>query len=1032
MKKVLGTLIFALLLLTAGLTAQAQRVISGVVTDDAGNLLPGVTVLVVESNVGVVTNLDGEYSIQVRQGSTLQFSFVGMSTLQVSVGDLTSINVTLLEDAIGLEEVVVIGYGEKTKVTVTGAVSTITSEDLLRSPTTSVTNSLAGKITGISAVQNTGQPGADEASIFIRGIATLNDAAPLTIVDGVERPFSQIDAEEIESISILKDASATAVYGVRGANGVIIVTTKRGEAGKAKITLSTSTGFQEPTMMLDKANSEIFALGHNERNLNDGNDPLSNTFTDEMLEAFRAGGNVIYPDMDWYSYLFKDYALQTKTNLTMSGGTDRVRYFTALGYTNQGGQLKDLDPRFDQNFNFGRYNYRSNLDVDITESTLLKLTLGGRTEIRNSPRERESGMWKEANWAQPMAGSGLVDGNWISTSQDNITLEFRDPLSGFYGKGYDNQTNNILNIDLDLIQKLDFITPGLRAKVKGSYNTSYTHTKTISSSADRFEAIYMPGDSSQIVYKKIGDQGKLNYSEGTGKGRNWYMEASLDYSRRFGNHELGGLLLYNQRVSHYAGGGFNGIPRTILGLVARMTYNYKTKYLFDMNMGYNGSENFPEASRFGFFPSASLGWILSEEEFMQNVGFLDYIKIRGSYGLVGNDRLPGNRFLYLPDSWTNETVAGDLGYSGFGYGANALYGYNFGIDNPTIQPGALENLIGNPYVTWETAIKQNYGVDLKVFKGKLSLSADYFREYRKDILIQQNTVPSYVAAELPAVNLGEVKNQGYEVELRWHQKFNKDLMLRIGANMSYARNEIMFWDEIPQPHDYLYVTGNPVGQPFGYISNGFFTDTTDTSTDPAYAEQVGVRPPGDVIYEDLNSDGVIDDLDQRPVGHSTRIPEYNFGLNLYFRWKGFDLSATVSGVKNTSRILPSYFREPFGGQNRGLFTYLYDGRWTEKTAAAGTAIYPRFSKSSADNNYRNSDLWIVDASYIRLKNVEIGYNITSPVFKQMGLSNIRIYVNGYNLLTWSDFHYFDPESRPGSGGLYPMTKLYNVGLKLNF
>ncbi len=1020
MKKVLGTLIFALLLLSAGITAQAQRTISGVVTDDAGNLLPGVTVLVVESNVGVVTNLDGEYTIRAIQGSTLQFSFVGMSTQQVPMGDQTTINVKLLEDAIGLEEVVVIGYGEKTKVTITGAVSTITGEDLLRSPVTSVTNSLAGKITGISAVQNTGQPGQDEAALFIRGIATLNDATPLTIVDGVERPFAQIDVEEIESISILKDASATAVYGVRGANGVIIVTTKRGEAGKAKISLSTSTGFQEPTMMLDKANSEIFALGHNERNINDGNDPATNVFTDEMLQAFRDGGNIIYPDMDWYSYLFKDYALQTKTNLTMSGGTERVRYFTAIGYTNQGGQLKDLDPRFDQNFNFNRYNYRSNLDIDITESTLLKLTLGGRTEIRNAPKERDSGMWKEANWAQPMAGSGIVDEKWISTSQDNITLEFRDPLTGFYGKGYDNQTRNYLDLDIDLIQKLDFITPGLRAKVKGSYNTNYTHTKSIASSPDRYEAIYMPGDSTQIVYKKIGDEGKINYSESTGKARNWYMEASLDYNRRFGNHEVGGLLLYNQRVVHYAGGGFNGIPRTVLGLVARMTYNYKTKYLLDLNMGYNGSENFPVEQRFGFFPSASAGWILSEEDFMQNVGFLDYIKIRGSYGVVGNDRLPGERFLYLPDSWTAETG-----------------GYNFGIDNPLNQPGALENLIGNPYVTWETAVKQNYGLDLKVFNGKLSLSADYFREYRKDILIQMNTIPEYVAAELPAVNLGEVKNQGYELELRWHQKINKDMLLRIGANMSYARNEIMFWDEIPQPHDYLYQTGNPVGQPFGYIFEGFFTDTINTSEVDVdgndvdgYADQAGFRYPGDVIYEDLNGDNKIDDLDRRPVGHSTIVPEYNFGLNLYFKWKGFDISATVSGVKNTSRILPSYFREPFGGQNRGLFTYLYDGRWTEETA--NTAIYPRFSMASGDNNYRNSDLWIVDASYIRLKNVEVGYTITSPLFQQMGLSNIRIYVNGYNLFTWSDFSYFDPESRPGSSGLYPMTKLYNVGLKFNF
>ena len=1013
MKNVLKTLIFTMLLMAAGLSAQAQQVISGVITDEAGIPLPGATVFIVETNEGVVSNFEGEYSIVAEKGSALQFSFVGLIPQQITVDDRTTINVTLIEDAIGLAEVVVIGYGQKTKVTVTGAISSVSSEELLKSPVTSVTNTLAGKMTGISAIQNSGQPGADEASLYIRGIATLNDASPLIIVDGVERPFSQIDVEEIESVTILKDASATAVYGVRGANGVIIVTTKRGEVGKAKISVSSSFGFQEPTMMLDKSNSLIYALGHNERNVNDGNPASTNVFTDDVLQIFEDGGNILFPDMDWYDYMFRDYAPQSKTNLTIRGGTEKVRYFTALGYTSQGGQLKDLDPRFNQNFNFNRYNYRSNLDIDITELTLLKLTVGGRTEVRNTPKERDNGMWKEANWGQPMAGSGIVDGQWVSTSQDNVTLELRDPLSGFFGKGYDNQTINSLDFDIDLIQELDFITPGLKARTKGSYNTNYSHTKSISSGPDRFEAIYMPGDSTQIVYKKIGDEGKMNYSENTGKARNWYMEAALDYNRRFGGHDIGALLLYNQRVSHYPGGIYNDIPRRTLGVVSRITYNYDTKYLFDINMGYNGSENFPEGNRFGFFPAASMGWILTEENFMQSVGFIDYMKIRGSYGLVGNDRLGSNRFLYLPDSWDYVTS-----------------GYNFGIDNPTDQPGATELRIGNPDVTWETAIKQNYGFDAKFLNGKLSLSSDYFKEYRKDILIVRNTVPNYVAANLPAINMGEVENKGFEIDLKWNHKVSQNLLYRIGVNMSYARNEIMQKDEIPQPHDYLYETGNPVGQPFGYIATGFFNDTINTSEDVNYVDQIGTRYPGDVIYEDLNRDGKIDDLDKQPVGYSTRIPEYNLGLNLFFKYKSFDFSVTFTGVKNTSRILPSYFREPFGGQNRGLFTYLYDGRWTPETAE--TAIFPRFSQSSADNNYRNSDLWIVDASYFRLKNLEIGYNFKSASLQRAGINGIRLFLNGYNLLTFSDFFFYDPESSPSASGLYPMIKVYNMGVKFNF
>ncbi len=1018
MKRILRTLILTCFAVTVSFAALAQQEVKGVVTDETGETLPGVTVLVANTTTGVITDYDGNFSITVDPGATLQFSYIGMISQQIEVGNNSIIDVVLETDAIGLEEVQVIGYGVKKKVTITGAISSIRNEDLVKSPSASVTNALAGRITGIAAVQNTGQPGADEATLFIRGVATLNDASPLTIVDGVERPFAQIDPEEIESITILKDASATAVYGVRGANGVIIVTTRRGEKGKTKISVSSSIGLQQPTLMLDKSNSHEYALGHNERNLNDGNPASTNAFSDEALEIFENGGNLLFPDVDWYDYLFKEFAIQSKTNFTLSGGTDRIRYFTSLGYLSQNGQLEDLDPRYNNNFKFDRYNYRSNIDIDVTKSTLMKVTIGGRTEIRNSPKQRDSGMWKEANWAQPMAGAGIVDGKWVSTSQDNVSLELRDPLSGFYGKGFDNQTKTFLDFDLDLIQQLDFVTKGLKARVKGSYNTNYTHTKNRSSSPDRFESIYMPGDSTQVVYRKIGDEGKVNYSESTGKARNWYMEAALDYSRKFGKHDIGALLLYNQRVVNYPqykdqNMDYFDIPQRTLGLVGRITYNYLTKYLFDVNVGYNGSENFPEGKRFGLFPAVSLGWVVTEESFMENLDFIDYLKIRGSYGIVGNDKLQRNRFLYLPDAWDYQTG-----------------GYNFGIDNPNDQQGGTELRIGNPNVTWETATKQNYGFDVSLFNDKLGASFDYFHEYRKDILIVRNTVPVFVAAELPAVNMGEVENQGYEIELKWNQNVGEDFFYRINLNMSYAHNEIKFKDEIPQAHDYLYETGNPVGQPFGYITNGFFTEEVNTTDNEDYPDHTGIRYPGDIIYKDLNDDGKIDDLDKMPVGHSSSVPEYNYGANLWMNWKGLDFSVTIAGVKNTSRVLPSYFREPFAGQNRGLFHHLYEGRWTPETAE--TAEFPRFSQVSSGNNYRDSDKYILDASYLRLKNIELGYTINAPALMRVGLRNVRVYASGYNLLTFSDFEYFDPESQVGSSGLYPMTKVYNMGLKFNF
>ncbi|MBR8536145.1 TonB-dependent receptor [Carboxylicivirga sediminis] len=1011
MKRFFKTFIFVCTLLSIAISASAQQNVTGVVTDDKGDPIVGATVVIEGTTTGTITDFNGVYNLRVETGQTLSISFIGFTTQQVQVGSETTINVQLVSEDIGLDEVVVIGFGEKKKVTVTGSVSTINSEELLKSPTANVTNALAGKISGISAVQNTGQPGADEAALAIRGNRNI-----LTIVDGVERPFSQIDPEEIESISVLKDASATAVYGIRGGNGVLIVTTKRGEKGRAKISVSSSIGFQQPTMLAEKSNSYTYAMAHNERAANDGTPEENFVFGPEALEAFANGGNLLYPDMDWNEYLFRDKAFQSKTNFTMRGGTDRVRYFVALGYLTQDGLLKNLDPRFDENFTFDRYNYRTNLDIDVTKSTLLKLSLGGRTEVRNQPRAKdaEQGIWKEASWAQPMSGSGIVDGKWVTTSADNVSIEMKDPLNAFYGLGNENQTRAVLNMDLDVIQKLDFVTRGLKLRVKGSYNTTYTHSKTRSSSPDRYEAIKDPMDPDNIVFRKINDEGSLGYKEpDPTKARNWYVEGGLNYNRKFGNHDVSGLLLYNQRTVYYPS-QFTDIPNRTLGLVARMTYNYKTKYLVDFNLGYNGSENFPEGKRFDYFPAVSLGYIITEESFMENIGVFDYLKLRASYGQVGNDQIGGGRFLYQPDAWNYDAA-----------------GYSFGYESDYIDQGALELRIGNPNITWETITQRNIGFDAKFLNARLSASVDLFHEKREDMLVTRQTVPNYVAAVLPAVNLKERENKGYEVELGWDDNAG-GFRYYINANLSFARNKIIYMDEVPQPYAYLERTGKPEGQPFAYISDGFFTEEVNTDMDPNYPNQ-GYRFPGDVKYKDLNGDGKIDDLDQKAIGYSPNVPEYNFGLNTGFNWKNFDFSMTWSGVANTYRLLPNVLRQPFAGQNRALYDHLYDGRWTQEKADAGAHIeYPRLSLASKDNNYQVSDLYYQDASFIRLKSVELGYTIKANFFKRAGLRDVRVYANGFNLLTFSDFDIYDPESNPGSNGLYPMVKMYNMGVKFNF
>ena len=1024
-------IILSLLLFSALQVVFAQsNTVSGVVTDASGESLPGVTVRIESSGTGTITDMEGRYTLsELSANEKLTFSFVGMESQTVEIAGKQVINVTLVSSSLGLEEIQVVGYGTQKKVSVTGAISNISNDELMKSPSASVSNSLAGKITGISAIQNTGQPGADEAQLFIRGVPTLGDASPLILVDGVERSFSQLDPEEIESISVLKDASATAVFGVRGANGVIIVTTRRGVIGKPKISVSASVGVQQPTMLIEKLNSYEYAMAHNERMTNDGDVPV---FTNEqMLEDFKNGGTIEYPDMDWTDYLMKKLAIQTKENITISGGTEKVRYFVSLGYFFQDGQMKDFESDYDGNYKFNRYNYRSNIDIDVTESTLLKLSVGGRTEKRNTPKTTDASMWKQLNWAHPFAGSGIVDGDWITTSRENdyMPVEVKDPLDAFYGRGYENRTRNTLNLDVELKQDLDFITKGLDFRIKGAYNTTYHQTKVGSAGPDGYITAFLKDANGtdilddegnrQIVINKRRDKEILRITENYGKARDWYFETAFNYNRQFGEHNVGGLFLYNQQVVNYpkTSGGANmayqGIPRNTLGLVGRATYDFRSKYLFEVNLGYNGSENFPEESRFGLFPALSAGWVLTEEAFMKNATFLNFFKVRGSYGLVGNDKYGAQRFLYLPDAWNYDAK-----------------GYNFGIDNPNMQAGALEALIGNPNITWEKSLKQNYGFDSRLLDSRLGLSFDYFMERREDILIQRTTFPTFVAASFPVVNMGIVENKGFEAEVKWNQKIGNDFSYRIAFNVSYARNEVVFKDEIPKPHDYLYETGHPVGQSFGRIFNSFASDTLYTDSDPSYPSQ-GTLYPGDVIYQDLNGDSIVDGLDEKAIGYSSSAPEYNFGLNLGMNYKNWDFSMTWTGVAHASRLLPSYYREPINAQNRNSFKYLIDRRWTPEMQ--NSAEFPRLSLNSAAHNYGyNADLWLRNSAFIRLKNIEIGYTIKSPALKRIGVSSMRAYANGYNLLTFSEFDYFDPESKPGSDGLYPLVKIYNFGMKFNF
>lgn len=1008
---------------TAATFAQTATV-SGVVKDDTGEPVIGAGVLVKGTTLGTITDIDGHFSFRADDlNGVLVVSFVGMETQEIPMKGKGTFDIVLKSSNTLLEEVQVVAYGAQKKVTLTGSISSVNTDELLKVPTASIGNMLSGVLSGVSSIQSSGQPGGDDPDVFIRGISTLNtmNAKPLYLVDGVERSFFQIDPNEVENITILKDASSTAVFGVRGANGVIIVTTKRGKEGKAKINASFSYGIQTPTRMPEFVNSYDYATFLNEAYTNDGKDPK---FTPEAVEAFRTYSNpIIYPDTDWMELLFKSSAPQTQGNVNISGGTERVRYFISMGMLDQKGFFKNHDTRYDANFNFNRYNYRANLDIDFTKTTLVAINMGGRVEKRNFPRSGDdiNQLFRRIYWATPFSGPGIVDGKWIKGNSQYLPVGLSDGLGNIYGRGYGSKTTNVVNLDLALTQKLDFVTKGLQFKIKVAYNSGYDHTKERATSIESYQPWYRKdvtwmehpagSDPNEVVYIQDGEAGLISYAESFGKSRDWYAEASFDWKRDFDLHHLSALALYNQSKTYYPDSDYPGIPRGYVGLVGRVTYDYDNKYLIEGNVGYNGSENFAPGNRYGFFPAVSGGWVLTQEEFLKDNPVVNFLKIRASYGIVGNDRYHPygtgfmDRFLYLPNSYFIGS------------------GYQFGTGT-SWSPGAYEKSFGNSGLSWEKSAKQNYGIDFSLFNQKLSGSIDYFYEKRTDILAKASTDPIIHAMSLPVLNLGIVSNKGVELNLKWNHKINS-FRYWTNLNVSYAKNKIVYQDEVPSEYTYTLKTGHPVGQPFGLKVRGFYYEGMEDVADHSY-----VLKEGDVVYEDLNHDGKIDDNDKTAIGYPS-YPLLNAGLTLGFEYKGFDFSMLWVGATKTSRVLEETFRKPLGETyDRSLMSHQFTDRWTPETAA--TAKLPRATIDGVKNNYRDSELWVKDASYLRLKNIEIGYNFRLPFMPKIGMEKMRVFMTGYNLLTFDKLKISDPESMSSGVPQYPVMRVINFGLNVSF
>lgn len=1022
------------LLLIGGGELFAQQKISGTVRDTNGEVIIGAGVFLKDSTVGTVTDVDGKFSLSVPAKSVVTVSCIGYKDVSFTVGSQSSYDLVLEEDSTVLEGVEIVAYGVQKKVSVTGALSSVKSDDLLRTPVSNVNNVLAGQLSGVTTIQYSGEPGSDAATVFVRGKGTWSDSSPLIQVDGVERSMSDINPEDIENITVLKDASATAVFGVRGANGVILITTKRGSEGKAKITVNTSFSLLTPTDLVKQANSYDYAMFYNQMRANDGNPAV---FSDAVIQKFKDQSDPIrFPSVQWTDYMMKKVTTQSNHSVNISGGTKRVKYFVSAGFMNQGGLFEEFDAPYSFGYQYQRFNYRSNLDVNVTSTTKISFDVSGNVNTADKPRtgQGSTGMIRNIYYSTPFSSPGLVDGKYVATTtdySDGLTLPFTgtNGLEYYTIGGFISTNINKLQMDLSLNQDLKFVTPGLSFKMKGSYNSIFTSTQTGTAGVATYYPVIQNDGSMQ--YRKSGENSPVTYSESLSKARNWYFETSLNYNRTFGDHSVGGLVLYNQSKEYYPS-TYSDIPRGYVGLVGRVTYDYKKRYLAEVNVGYNGSENFHPSRRFGVFPAGSLGWVVSDEPFFDFAkGVVSFFKLRASWGLVGNDKIGGSRFMYTDDPYTVNSSA---------YATRSGYAYNFGVDNSTAFLGAYENSRNNPNVSWEKAFKQNYGADANFLNERLQASFDYYKEHRTDILLRDLSAPAIIGFSVPYANLGVVDSWGWELSLKWRDRINNDFNYWVNVNLSNNQNTIVEKKETPYTNEYQYEKGNRIGARYMYKFFRYY----DSDTPRLYEETFGQPFPkqlvelqdGDAVFVDLDGNGVINSDDMTRELGMTDDPQYLLGLNAGFIWKDFEFNTQWTGAWNVSRMIGESFRMPFRSRTDyttgGLLQYHVDNTWDPENPSQD-AKYPRATFTNGQtNNYQDCALYEQDARYLRLKTLMLAYNLHGRFLSSIGVSRMQIALSGYNLLTFTPFIWGDPETKASTDPSYPLQKTYTISVRLNF
>lgn len=981
---------------------QAHRV-TGVIRDaGTGEVLIGVNIIVKGTFSGTTSSIDGTYKLDAPDpNGTLQFSYVGYQLHEEAINGRSVINVELKSDTRALEEVVVVGYGVQRKETVVGSISSINNRQLVSLPVSNITQSIAGKLSGVQVVQTSGEIGRDEADVFIRGQATYGNSNPLIVVDGIIRDsYSQIDPNEIQTMSILKDASATAVYGVKGANGVIIITTKRGTEGKPQISFTAQTALTMPTRIpqpLDSYRSALLANLHKV-----GGSREAAPFNNKDMLNFRTGASpYTNPDYSWVDYIMKDYSTLSQYNLNVSGGTKTIRYFLSGGYLTQDGVYK-----YDPYTNFSRINFRSNFDINVTDNLTVAINLGTRIEERTNPAAAWYGSWEIYRASFALGGrftpvynpDGSLGGN---SSRTNLIGEVRD-------RGFFKEIRSVMELGINLSHKLDFITPGLSVRGQLAFDDNGSMNRNFE---QRF-SVYQY-DMKTDSYTEFGENRPLFYSWGNVYDtRKTYYELGLNYERIFGLHSVTALVLANRDLKYIN----DETPYATEGLVGRFTYDYGRRYLAEINMGFNGSENFAPGNRYGFFPAFAAGWILTNEPFMQNTGFkkvVSSLKIRGSLGWVGNDKIGSDRFIYL-QQYLEE------GGAMFGTGDNWFTGIRQGT-------------IANKNVQWEVARKQDIGFESDFFNGLFGLNFDYFYEYRDKILTTiTNTSPSYVGATFSAANVGIVQNQGFELEFRHNKEITKNSAYYIRGNFSYAHNTVLKKDDAYMTLDYQKEEGYPIGTSLKYVVIGIFQDYDEIYNSPPQISQLNgiagnnVIYPGDLKFMDVNNDGVVNRFDQVMTGYSY-VPEITYGATLGFNIGNFDFSALLQGVARASFEKNWEIMWHFSNNENVFEKHWY--YWTPETSGQEqyVRLYGPYQNDEAGSTYS-----LGSGKYLRLKNAEIGYTLPGSILKRIRVESLRIYLSGVNLILLADEPYIDPDNRNQRGGYMPPLRSVNLGLKLNF